>query len=272
MDRRARAAALTARCPRPLPRERRARPARRFYRALRKNPLTAWRDAHFEELVIAGRNAGRTVRGLNDPELIRRVLVGQRRQLSGRTICSCEKLDAAVGRGACSPPTATYWRLQRRTVAPLFPPRGACGVLSRPMVAVGRCSRRWDRQRAAGERRRPAHEMTPRDPTTCISRTVFGHEIETPPDVIGRGDHHAISTRSAASILWTCFRLPRLGAAIGRFIRAQARPYGLPRGGAGGLLEQAAAHGRRRAACRTISSPCLIAARDPETGTPLRTR
>src|SRR2546423_11935652 len=91
-----------------------------LYRALRKNAITAWRAEAYEEPYIADRNMLGGYILLNDPDLIRRVLIDSTANYPKDNL-QLEKLIPAVGRGLLTAQPES-WRLQRRTVAPPVQP------------------------------------------------------------------------------------------------------------------------------------------------------
>ena len=103
-----------------------------LYRALRNNAITAWRAEAYEEPYIADRNMLGGYVLLNDPDLIRYVLVENAANYP-KDALQLEKLTPAVGRGLLTAEPES-WRLQRRTVAPLFQPAGVAAYLA-PMAA-----------------------------------------------------------------------------------------------------------------------------------------
>src|SRR5436190_15572690 len=103
-----------------------------LYRALRTNSITAWRAEAYEEPYIADRNMLGGYVLLNEPDLIRRVLIDNAANYPKDDL-QLEKLTPAVGRGLLTAEPES-WRLQRRTVAPLFQPAGVAGYLA-PMAA-----------------------------------------------------------------------------------------------------------------------------------------
>src|SRR4029077_13568528 len=119
--------------PAPQPRLTRLGPLA-LYRALRANAITAWRREAYEEPYIADRNMLGGYVLLNDPDLIRRVLIDNAANYPKDDL-QLEKLTPAVGRGLLTA-DGESWRLQRRTVAPLFQPAGVAGYLSSMAVSV----------------------------------------------------------------------------------------------------------------------------------------
>src|SRR5262249_42864038 len=109
------AAATTRRPPAPVPRPGALGPIG-LYRALRRNGVEAWRADAFEEPYIADRNQLGGFVLLNDPELIRHVLIDNATNYPKDDL-QLEKLTPAVGRGLLTA-DGEAWRLQR-------PPGGA---------------------------------------------------------------------------------------------------------------------------------------------------
>ena len=136
-----------------------------LYRALRTNAITAWRVEAYEEPYLADRNMLGGYVLINDPELIRTVLVEKAANYP-KDALQLEKLTPAVGRGLLTAEPKS-WRLQRRTVAPLFQPAGVAGYLA-PMAASidemlarwGSCAlRRGGRHRARDDRADLRHHL-----------------------------------------------------------------------------------------------------------------
>ncbi|MEJ0077803.1 MAG: cytochrome P450 [Alphaproteobacteria bacterium] len=234
-----------------------------LYRALRANAITAWRAEAYEEPTIADRNMLGGYVLINDPDLIRAVLVEKAGNYP-KDALQLEKLTPAVGRGLLTAEPES-WRLQRRTVAPLFQPAGVAGYLASMAVSIEEMLARWESHARSGTTIDIAREMTALT-YDIISRTVFSHEIETPAEVMGE----AITTYFEALgriDLWDVLPLPRW---LPRPAFIRARPaQGIFREEVGRLLE------RRRARLSTGGAvpddlvTRLMQARDPETGTPL---
>src|SRR4051812_25240975 len=153
-----------------------------LYRALRTNAISAWRAQAYEEPYIADRNMLGGYILLNDPDLIRRVLVDNAANYPKDRL-QLEKLTPAVGRGLLTAEPDS-WRLQRRTVAPLFQPAAVAGFLAPMAASVEEMLARWQRHAETGAGIDVAREMTALT-YDIISRTVFSHEIETPAEVMG---------------------------------------------------------------------------------------
>jgi cytochrome P450 len=231
-----------------------------LYRALRANSISAWRMEAFEEPYLADRNMLGGYVLLSDPDLIRRVLIDNAANYPKDDL-QLEKLTPAVGRGLLTA-EAESWRLQRRTVAPLFQPQPVAGYLGPMAASVEEMLARWTSHAESGAVVDIAREMTALT-YDIISRTVFSHEIETPADVMGE----AITTYFDALgriDLWDVLPLPRW---LPRPAFIKARPaQKIFREEVRRLL------GRRRdrmARGETMPDDLvtrLIAARDPESG------
>src|SRR3954468_12328181 len=167
--------------PAPLPRTQPLGPLA-LYRALRTNAVTAWREQAFEEPYIADRNALGGFVLLNDPDLIRRVLIDNAANYPKDDL-QLQKLEPAVGRGLLTA-DGESWRLQRRTVAPLFQPQSVERYLAPMAASVEAMLERWARHAETDAVIDVAREMTNLT-YDIIADTVFSHEIETPSDVMG---------------------------------------------------------------------------------------
>ena len=99
-----------------------------LYRALRTNAITAWRAEAYEEPYLADRNMLGGYVLLNEPDLIRHVLVENAGNYP-KDALQLDKLTPAVGRGLLTAEPES-WRLQRRTVAPLFQPASVAAYLA----------------------------------------------------------------------------------------------------------------------------------------------
>jgi cytochrome P450 len=176
-----------------------------LYRALRTNVVSAWRQEAYEEPYIADRNLLGGFVLLADPDLIRHVLVDNAANYPKDDL-QLEKLEPAVGRGLLTA-DGEAWRLQRRTVAPLFQPQSVERYLTPMAASVDEMLARWAAHAQTGAVIDVAHDITSLT-YDIISRTVFSHEIETPPEVMGE----AITTYFDALgriDLWDVLPLPR---------------------------------------------------------------
>jgi len=248
--------------PAPLPRPGALGPIA-LYRALRRNGVEAWRAEAFEEPYIADRNLIGGFVMLNEPDLIRHVLIDNAANYPKDDL-QLEKLTPAVGRGLLTA-EGDSWRLQRRTVAPLFQPQAVAAYLAPMTASIDAMLARWAACAESGATIDVAREMTALT-YDIISRTVFSHEIETPPDVMGE----AITTYFEALgriDLWDVLPLPRW---LPRPAFIRARPaQKIFRDEVLRLFEQRRARIAARQAVPDDLVTRLINARDPETGAPL---
>lgn len=234
-----------------------------LYRALRRNGVEAWRADAFEEPYIADRNQLGGFVLLNDPELIRHVLIDNASNYPKDDL-QLEKLTPAVGRGLLTA-DGESWRLQRRTVAALFQPQAVAGYLTAMAVSIDAMLARWAGHAESGATVDVAREMTALT-YDIISRTVFSDEIETPANVMGE----AITTYFEALgriDLWDVLPLPRW---LPRPAFIRARPaQKIFRDEVLRLLEKRRARIKADTAVPDDLVTRLIRARDPETGAPL---
>jgi cytochrome P450 len=147
-------------------------------RTLRNNPLETWTQAHFEQPVVTGGLLIGEVAVVSDPAAIRRVLlenVGnyhkdslQRRMLS------------AVLRDGLLTAEAEQWRIQRRTLAPLFARRCVMSFAPAMARAADALVGRW---RRGGEGRilDVAAEVT-QVTLDVLERTIFSDGLGGDPE------------------------------------------------------------------------------------------
>jgi cytochrome P450 len=234
-----------------------------LYRALRSNAITAWRAEAYEDSYIAERNVLGGYVLLNDPDLIRHVLVENAANYR-KDALQLEKLTPAVGRGLLTAELEP-WRLQRRTVAPLFQPAALAAYLAPMRASVEEMLARWEGHAHSGATIDVAREMTALT-YDIISRTVFSHEIETPAEAMGAAITSYFEALGRID-LWDVLPLPRW---LPRPAFIRARPaQRIFREEVRRLLA------RRRvriAAGERVPDDLvtrLMQARDPETGAPL---
>ncbi|MGB9368796.1 MAG: cytochrome P450 [Xanthobacteraceae bacterium] len=254
--------AVERRPPAPEPRVHRLGPLG-LYRALRTNAITAWRAEAYEEPYIADRNMLGGYVLINDPDLIRYVLVENAANYP-KDALQLEKLTPAVGRGLLTAEPES-WRLQRRTVAPLFQPASVAGYLASMAASVEEMLARWEDHARSGATIDIAREMTALT-YDIISRTVFSHEIETPAEVMGEAITRYFEALGRID-LWDVLPLPRW-LPRPAFIRAKPA-QGIFREEVRRLVERRRA---RIAAGGVVPDDLvtrLMQARDPETGAPL---
>jgi len=234
-----------------------------LYRALRTNAVAAWRAEAFEEPYIADRNMLGGYVLLNDPDLIRHVLIDNAANYPKDTL-QLEKLTPAVGDGLLTADGAD-WRLQRRTVAPLFQPASVASYLAPMAASVEGMLARWEVCASSGAMLDVSREMTALT-YDIISRTVFSHEIETPAEVMGE----AITTYFDALGRIDLFDVLPLPRWLPRPAFIRARPaLKIFRDEVGRLFAKRRAKIAAGEAVPDDLVTRLIAARDPETGAAL---
>jgi hypothetical protein len=119
---------------------------------------------------------------LNDPDLIRHVLIDNAGELPEGQLCSSRSSRLRSG-AALLTAEEESWRLQRRTVAPLFQPAGVTSYLAAMAISVDEMLARWDREDRRHGRFRARDD--PADLRHPSRAPVFSNEIATPPDVMG---------------------------------------------------------------------------------------
>jgi cytochrome P450 len=90
-------------------------------RVLRRNPIETWTKAHFELPIVVGPTILGTIAVLNDPAAIRRVFVD-----NTANYCKDALQKRVLGQGlrdGLVEVEGDAWRVQRRTLAPLFTPK-----------------------------------------------------------------------------------------------------------------------------------------------------
>jgi cytochrome P450 len=153
-----------------------------FLREVRRNPLATWMEEHFEELVISGEGALGRLTVVNDPAIIRHVLLDNASNYRKDDL-QIRILAPGLGRGLVTA-EGEEWKLQRRTIAPLFTPRHVAGFFPPMVEAAERLVRRWQR-RPDGRVVDAALEMT-RITLDVLERTIFTTGVARDPDALGR--------------------------------------------------------------------------------------
>ncbi|KMO17423.1 cytochrome P450 [Methylobacterium platani] len=152
-----------------------------FLRAARANPLTTWYEEHFEQPIVTGEGALGRVTVVSEPAAIRHVLVDNagnyRKDDLQRRV-----LAPGLGNGLLTA-EGDEWRLQRRTLAPIFSPRHVAGFEAAMADAAARLARRLKKR--DGQSVDAALEMT-RVTLDVLERTIFTHGLAREPDALGR--------------------------------------------------------------------------------------
>ncbi len=90
-------------------------------RVLRRNPVESWTKAHFELPIFVGPTILGTIAVVNDPAAIRRVLVDNAANYR-KDALQKRVLGPGLSEGLLEA-EGDDWRVQRRTLAPLFTPK-----------------------------------------------------------------------------------------------------------------------------------------------------
>src|SRR5918994_7850840 len=229
-----------------------------FLRDLRRNPLTTWLDEHFDHLVVAGESVLGRVTVMSDPAGIRHVLVDNAANYRKDDL-QMRVLAPGLGRGLLTA-EGDAWRLQRRTLAPLFNPRTVTGFAPAMIEAAERVTRRW--RRREGQTLDVAVEMT-RVTLDVLERTIFTQGLARDPDALGRAITRFFEALGPIDPL-DLFGLPGWIPRIGGWGARRAIQFFAE--GVGELVEN------RRALIASGAPPprdllsLLLQAADPETG------
>lgn len=162
--------------PAPNPNRRRLGPIQ-LLTALKRNPLECWSHEHFERPTVRGGLPLNDVIVVSESTAIKRVLLDNahnyRKDNFQRRI-----LAAGLGEGLLSV-EGSRWRIQRRTLAPLFSARIVKSFSPRMVAVANRLIRRWERQGVdavdlAAEMSRVTLEM--------LDRTIFSEGFSRDPE------------------------------------------------------------------------------------------
>jgi cytochrome P450 len=153
--------------PAPKPHARRLGPVQ-LIATLRRNPLECWAQEHFEKLMVRGGLPFGQVVVVNQPDAIKRVLLDNADNYRKDTI-QRRVLAAGLGDGLLSA-EGEQWRVQRRTLAPLFARRTVMEFAPAMLSAAEALADRW--RRLEGATIDVAAEMT-RVTLDVLERTIF---------------------------------------------------------------------------------------------------
>jgi cytochrome P450 len=172
-------------------------------------------DVHFEEPIVMTKGVLGRVMIVNDPAAIRHVFVDNanayRKDELQRRVLAPGMADGLLTADG------DEWRLQRRTLAPLFTPRTVQGFVPAMGAATERMLRRW--RRREGRVLDMSLEMT-RVTLDVLERTIFTQGPAHDPDALGRAItrfFEAVGPIDPLDVFGMPDWLPRLG-------RLQARP------------------------------------------------
>jgi len=114
-------------------------------RALRRNPIETWTKAHFELPIIAGPSILGRIAVVSDPAAIRRIFVDNTANYRKDPL---QKRVLGPGiRDGLLDVEGDDWRVQRRTLAPLFTPRTVASFARAMNAAAEDLVSRWMRLR-----------------------------------------------------------------------------------------------------------------------------
>ncbi|HMA75336.1 MAG TPA: cytochrome P450, partial [Xanthobacteraceae bacterium] len=234
----------------------------RYYRALRTNPITSWRQEAYESAILVDRGPLGDVIVVNAPDAIRRVFLDNFGNYPKDRL-QLEKLGPGLGRGLLTA-EGEDWKFQRRTLAPLFQPQAVADYLPVMVGAVGEWLARFEIAATDGTIIDMAGEMTGLT-YEIISRTVFSSELQTSPEAMRAAISHYFAVLGRID-LWDFLKIPSwLPRPAHWRARSSTRVF---RNEVHRLLE------RRRARETASEKPrdivtLLMQARDPETGSGL---
>jgi len=227
--------------------------------ALRRNPLTIWRRAHFEETSLSGPGLFGYGVFLADPAAIRHVLVENVANYHKDDL-QLRILSPGLGDGLLTA-EGDAWKRARRTVAPLFTPRRVAALAQAMLAPV-------ERHAARLARRRPGHVLDVSQLMTTLTfdvlaETLFSNVITGGAEAFGAALTRYFETQGRVDPL-DIFNAPAWIPRIGR-IMAQPSIAFFERT----VRDIVAARNAQIAAGETPPPDllsALIAARDPENG------
>ncbi|HEY8565593.1 MAG TPA: cytochrome P450 [Beijerinckiaceae bacterium] len=187
-----------------------------FLRRVRANPLATWAPEHFEKPIVAGDGPLGRITVVSDPAAIRTILVDEASRYRKDEL-QRRVLNPGLGQGLLMA-EGEEWRLQRRTLAPLFNPRTVASFAPAMGESAERLVRRW-RRRGSGQVLDVALEMT-RVTLDVLERTIFTQGLSRDPDALGRAITRYFEALGPVDPL-DLFGLPGWIPRIGRF---RARP------------------------------------------------
>jgi cytochrome P450 len=152
-----------------------------FLRRVRANPLATWAEEHFSEAIVAGEGVLGRITVVSDPAAIKHVLVDNAANYRKDDL-QRRVLAPGLGKGLLTV-EGEEWKLQRRTLAPLFSPRHVAGFFPAMAQAGERLVRRW--RRHDGRQFDVSLEMT-RVTLDVLEQTIFTQGIARDPDALGR--------------------------------------------------------------------------------------
>ncbi len=228
-----------------------------FLKAARANPLTTWMEGHFDQPVVASEGAMGRLTVVSDPALVRYLLVenagNYRKDDLQRRV-----LAPGLGEGLLTA-EGEEWRLQRRTLAPIFSARHVDGFAGAMNAAGARLARRLARRDGAEI---DVVEAMTRVTLDVLERTIFSTGLPRDPDALGRAITRLLESIGPIDPL-DVFGMPGFVPRIGRLRARPALRFFAE------VVDELIA--RRKSLMETGGAPqdlltLLLAAQDPETG------
>jgi cytochrome P450 len=227
--------------------------------SVRRNPVASWGVWHFEEPFIQARTVLGDTLVVNDPAMVRHVLVDNVQNYPKSDITRRVLAPAGAKDGLLTA-EGEAWRQMRRTLAPIFSPRSVDGLAAtirqRAETAASRMA-----QTPVGGSIDVAAEMA-RTTFEVMSATLFSDGIAKGPEAFGKALNrylHTVGRLDPLDLLGAPEWIPRIGRIMGR--------------DAIGFFETEVADiiGRRREVLAAGGAPqdlltSLLQASDPETG------
>ena len=123
---------------------------------LRRNPLEIWGQAHFEQPILIGRSVLGLRAAAHDPAAVRRIFLDNVANYRKDDL-QLRILSPGLGNGLVTA-EGESWRLQRRSLAPMFSPRAVADFApAMQRVAAATVARLGAPARRRGRRRLRAH-------------------------------------------------------------------------------------------------------------------
>jgi cytochrome P450 len=237
-------------CPRPLG-------AFALLRTIYNNPLEAWTREHFEQPIVISRLLSTQIAVVNEPAAIRRVLLDNASNYH-KDWLQQRVLSNGLNGGLLSAENE-QWRMQRRSLSPVFARKTVLGFAPAMMAAAEDLIKRWQDQSVVDA----AVDVT-RLTLDVLRRTVFSEGLGGDPEefrIVMTEFFNAIGRIDALDVIGAPNFVPRLG----RWKARSALRF------FNSSVDKIIATRRRNLAEDPSSVPkdiltLLLQARDPETG------
>jgi len=195
--------------PAPLPRAKALGPIA-LLGVLRKNPLETWTQAHFEQPIVTTNLAIGQVAVVSEPNAVRRVLLENAGNYRKDTL-QRRMMSAALSNGILMA-EGEQWRVQRRTLAPMFARRAIMSFAPAMAQAADALVERW-RRRRDGTVIDVATEVTLLT-LDVLERTIFSEGLGRDPEEVRsamRSDFDTIGRIEPFDLLGLPDFIPRPG-------------------------------------------------------------